>query len=225
MRGARGRTDEALRHARRSVAVCEEAGRAHPDSPFYVTNFLAGSLLNLAMVELSAGHPVEAMRAAERLGAVAERTLHDHPEIYEQRLALMNSLLIRGLILLQSGRAADASRAVERAAELLEDKRTGWLSIERFYTAAVHGFFYALGRPDGPGRPAEPPGLKEHADRAIAESWEAARRGYRNPQAFAMLNEVLGRPPAMQLLLMDQVFPEDPFQPAAEAQHAGDETP
>ncbi len=27
-----------------------------------------------------------------------------------------------------------------------------------------------------------------------------------------MLNELLGRPAAMQLLLMDQVFPADPFQ-------------
>ena len=77
----------------------------------------------------------------------------------------------------------------------------------------MHGFFYALGRPERPGRPAEPPGLKEHADRAIAEAREADRLGFRNPQAMAMLNELIGRPPAMQLLLMDQLFPADPFEP------------
>ena len=210
---AEGRTDEALRHVRRSVAVCEEAGRAHPDSPFFVTNFLADSLLNLTMVELSAGHPVEAMRAAERLGEVAETSLRTYPELYEQRAFLINSLLIRALILLQSGRAPDASRAAEQAAERLDDGRAGSPGWERFCHGAVHGFFYALGRPKGPGHPAEPPGLKEHADRAIAEAREADRLGYRSPQTMAMLNQLIGRPPAMQLLLMDQLFPFDPFQP------------
>ena len=30
---------------------------------------------------------------------------------------------------------------------------------------------------------------------------------------MAMLNELIGRPPAMQILMMDQLFPADPFQP------------
>ena len=111
------------------------------------------------------------------------------------------------------GPGADASRAAEQAAERLADGRAGWPGTERFYHGAVHGFFYVLGRPKGPGRPAEPPGLKEHADRAIAEAREADRLGYRNPQAMAMLNQLIGRPPAMRLLLMDQIFPADPFRP------------
>ena len=210
---AAGRMDEALRHVRRSVALCEEAGRAHPDSPFYFQSFLGGSLSQLAMVELGAGHPVEAMKAAERLGEVAETTHHAHPEHLEPRGHLVTSLLIRGVILLKSGRAADASRVAELAAELLEGGRPAYPGPERFYHGLVHGFFYALGRPDAPGRPAEPPGLKEHADRAIAEAREAARLGFLNPQAMAMLNELIGRPPAMQPLLMDQLFPADPFRP------------
>ena len=82
---AAGRMDEALSYVRRSVAVCEEAGRAHPDSPFFVTNFLAGTLQNLAMVELSAGHPVEAMQAAERMGEVAETALPPTPSFMNRR--------------------------------------------------------------------------------------------------------------------------------------------
>ena len=84
---------------------------------------------------------------------------------------------------------------------------------ERFMHGAVEGLFFALGRPPAPGRPAQPPGLKEHAERAVAEAWEACRFGFRNPQAMAMLNECIGRPPAMQMLLMDQLFPADPFRP------------
>ena len=117
------------------------------------------------------------------------------------------------MILLQSGRAPDASRAAEQAAERLDDGRVGPPGGERFCHGAVHGFFYALGRPKGPGRPAEPPGLKEHADRAIAEAQEADRLGYRNPGVMALLNQLIGGPPAMQLVLMDQLFPFDPFQP------------
>ena len=165
------------------------------------------------MVELSAGHPVAAMQAAERLGEIAETALRARPELYEQKAVLISSLLIRALILLQSGRAPGASRAAEQAAERLDDGRAGFPGWERFCRGAVHGFFYALGRPKGPGRPAEPPGLKDHADRAIAEAQAADRLGYRNPRVMAMLNQLIGRPPAMQLVLMDQLFPFDPFQP------------
>jgi hypothetical protein len=77
----------------------------------------------------------------------------------------------------------------------------------------VHGFFYALGRPETSGRRAEPPGKKEHIDRAIKQAQEAYRLGFRNVQGMAMLNELIGRPPAMQLMLMDQVFPAEPFRP------------
>src|SRR5262249_42534884 len=145
---AAGRMDEALLHARRSVALCEEAGRAHPDSPNFLQSFLSGALSQLAVVELAAGHPLEAMQAAEHLGEVAEREVRANPELHEPRGKLITSLLIRGVILLQSGRSADASRVAEEAAEVLEGGRSGWPGQERFFHGAVHGFFYALGRPD-----------------------------------------------------------------------------
>ena len=37
--------------------------------------------------------------------------------------------------------------------------------------------------------------------------------GYRNPGATAMINLLLGGRPEMKLLIMDQVFPMEPFQP------------
>jgi serine/threonine protein kinase len=208
---AAGQTDEALRYARRGVALCEEAGRAHPDSPTFFESFLGASLSQLAMVELGAGHPAEAMKAAERVGDVAGTTVRAHPELHEMRGHLITSLLIRAVILLQSGRSADASRFAEQAAELLEGRRAGWPGSERFFHGAVEGFFYALGRPNAPGRPAEPPGRKEHIDRAISEARQAYRLGFRNLRAMFLLYELIGRPAAMQLLMMDQVFPANPF--------------
>ncbi len=117
------------------------------------------------------------------------------------------------MILLRSGRAADASRAAEEAARRLAEGGINIPGGKRFFQGAVEGFFYALGRPNAPGRPAEAPGLKEHADRAVAEAREASRLGFRNLRAVAMLNEVLGRPVAMQPMMMDQLFPVDPFEP------------
>ncbi len=203
-----------MRHARQSVTVCEEAARAHPDSPNFFQSFLGGSLTQLATIELAAGHSVEAMKAAERLSEVAGSKLRVHPEQPEPRDHLIISLLIRGVILLKSGRAADASRVAEEAAEVLEGGRSSWPpGLNRFFHGVVQGFFYALGRPDAPSRPGEPPGLKDHVDRAIAEAREANRLGFRNYQVMTMFNEIIGRPAAMQVLLMDQRFPVDPFEP------------
>ena len=39
---AAGRPAEALRYARHSLALCEQAGRAHPDSPNFVGSFVCG---------------------------------------------------------------------------------------------------------------------------------------------------------------------------------------
>ena len=78
---AAGRMDEALRYARQSVDVCEKAARTHPDSPFFVTNFLAGSLFNLAMVELGAGRPEAALRVAESASEAAEKAVVAHPQL------------------------------------------------------------------------------------------------------------------------------------------------
>ena len=77
-----GRMDEALRYARQSVTVCEEAARIHPDSPFFVTNFLADSLVQLAMVELGSGRPGRHCESRSA-GEVAEEAVVAHPQLSE----------------------------------------------------------------------------------------------------------------------------------------------
>ncbi len=70
-----------------------------------------------------------------------------------------------------------------------------------------------MGRPAGASRLADPPGLPAHADRAIALVRDADRMGFRLPTAIAMVDLLLGGRPEMKLLIMDQVFPIEPFQP------------
>ena len=98
------------------------------------------------------------MQAAERLGEVAETQLRAHPELWEARGNLINSLLIRALILLQSGRAADASRVAEQAAERFDDGKASLPGVERFYHGVVHGFFYVWAVPKAPADQPSPPG-------------------------------------------------------------------
>jgi hypothetical protein len=84
---------------------------------------------------------------------------------------------------------------------------------EPFFLGVAHAFFYAMGRPAGPGRSADPPGLPEHAERAVAGLRESDRLGYRLPGATAMVDQLLGGRPEIKLLIMDQLFPVDPFRP------------
>jgi hypothetical protein len=84
---------------------------------------------------------------------------------------------------------------------------------DRICVGTAHAFFFAVGRPAGPGRPVEQPGLQQHAERAIAEVREADRLGFRRPTITALINEILGGRSELQLLRMDQLFPADPFEP------------
>ncbi len=77
----------------------------------------------------------------------------------------------------------------------------------------MQALFYATGRPAGDGRPAEPPGLVRHAEVAIAELWQADRMGEGGRIQTAIVDRLLGGRPELQLLLMDQDFPIDPFRP------------
>ncbi len=70
-----------------------------------------------------------------------------------------------------------------------------------------------MGRPGGPDRGAQPPGLRADVEFAVAEILESDRLGFRNPVATAMIAQILPKRPELRLLIMDQLFPEDPFQP------------
>jgi tetratricopeptide (TPR) repeat protein len=205
-----GRLGEALGHVNRSLAICEESARTFPD---YIEfrRVPPQSLFSLAFIEAIGGRPEDALRTLGRQQARARAYLHDHPRTRLVRYSLISALLVECYLYLQAGRGSEAARACDRAATEIESLAAPLNAGELFLRGGAHACVFVLGRPAGPGRPAEPPGLRSHSDRAVADILESARRGIRNPVATAMAVHLLPDRPELRLLLLDLAFPEDPF--------------
>jgi hypothetical protein len=214
-----GRLDEATRRVRQCVFDLERADRAHPDYggviPASPNQGLGGALIQLAVVDLSAGEAREARRAAERVREVVGPILRSGPDLRHVRHWKVLSLLVESLLDLQEGRVREASEAADEAAGELEGLKPPLLHQEHFDLGLAHALLYAA------GRPAEPPGLERHADRAIAELTIADRMGFRYPTITERVDAILGHRPGIRSLLMEQLFPDDPFGAAG----AGGEAP
>jgi serine/threonine protein kinase len=209
-----GRPDEARRHARQAVAILERWVRGGSDLSRASRRLLGLAWRQLAYFEMALGHDKEALEAARQVSATLEPSLRANPRLRISAGVMISGLLIEAMVALRRGQPNEASQLADRAAALVENLDTlASFSQEPFFLGAAHAFFYAVGRPAGPGRPADPPRLPVHSDRAIALVREAVRMGYRNAGATAMINLLLGGPPEMKPLLMDQVFPFDPFRP------------
>jgi tetratricopeptide (TPR) repeat protein len=203
-----GRAEGALRAARRLSAHVEPVLRDHPDLRF-VQEYQISGLLIEALIHLKAGRASEAARITDRAARVVEGL--KPPFSPTDR---MHRAVVHGLFHVM-----------------------GRTPQERFYRAAVHGLSSMLGRPAGPGLSiagllmealihlAEPPGLRQHADRAVAEMLEADRMGFRSPSLTAIIAQLVPGRPEIRLLLMDQLFPADPFEPLDTAKDGTDATP
>jgi tetratricopeptide (TPR) repeat protein len=218
-----GRPSEALRHINRAIAVWDESTRAFPDCS-QIQKQRNSLLLQRALVEATAGRPGDALATSSLAVEHAEAYLHDHPRARVIQRDLARTLLLESFLLLQAGRLPQAARASDRAATAIEGLPPPLSATERFFRGAAHACFFAMGRPEGPGRPAEPPGLRTHSDQAVADVLEADRRGCRLPVASAMVASLLPDRPELRLLLLDQAFPDDPFMPDPTAD-AGDPVP
>ena len=97
---------------------------------------------------------------------------------------MCGGLLIEAMADIRSGSPHEASRAADRACTMIESLSPPLRNREPFFLGVAHALFYAVGPPADPGRPAEPPGLTEHSDRAIAGFYESDRLGYRLPGAW-----------------------------------------
>jgi hypothetical protein len=211
---ASGRLDEALKHNKQAVAIAERWVRSGPDVARSFRRFVGSAWRQLAFIELTLGHDKEALEAARQVSATLEPSIRANPRLRASVDTMSTGLLIEAMVALRRGQPSEASRLADRAAALLENlgPLTSFID-EPFFLGAAHAFFYAVGRPAGPGRPADPPRLPVHSYRAIALVREAGRMGYRNLGPTGMINLLLGGPPEMKPLIMDQVFPFDPFRP------------
>jgi serine/threonine-protein kinase len=146
-----GRLDEATRRMRQCVFDLERADRADlggaiPASP---NQGLGGALIQLAVVELSAGEAREARRAAERVREVVGPSLRSHPDLRHVRHWKILGRLVESLLDFEEGRALEASQAADEAAAELEGLKLKppLLHQEHFDLGLAHALFYAAGRP------------------------------------------------------------------------------
>jgi tetratricopeptide (TPR) repeat protein len=205
-----GRFEEAARHLDRAVAIDDEAIRDSPGS-FKYQQSLVGTLFDVTLCEFSIGHADRALRSVRRLIELAERVVRRRPELRRIRCYHAAGSLIEAFLLVKSDRPAEATPAVNRAEASLQHFEPPLLDYEQFYLGTVHAFRYLLGRPSSHGRPAEPPGLREHSDRAVAEIMQVVHGRFVFPTAVEMAAQLLPDRPELQLLVMDQRFPDDPF--------------
>ena len=212
---ARGRIGDALAHMRRSVSVMEEAARAHPDYVPYQEE-VGSALVGLAVTELIVGDAKGALRTAGRIGELVEPVLRKHSDLRYTWNWKIVSLLIEAYLDLRAGKVGEASQVADRAAATFQMLKPPLTGQEHFFSRGCRGrLFYATGgRPATDDRPAETPGLRHHAElRRVDEVWQAYRMGYQAPTVVAIVDGLLGGRPEVKLLIMDQVFPADPFRP------------
>jgi hypothetical protein len=207
-----GRFEEAARHLDRAVTIVEQAVRDSPGS-FKYQQFLVSNLFDVALCEVSMGHAERALRSVRRSVELAVPLLRHRPELRRIRCYHADGSLVEAFLLVKSDRPAEATSAVNRAEASLQHFEPPLLDYEQFCLGVVHAFRYLLGRPSGPGRPAEPPGLREHSDRAVAEIMQVVHGRFDFPTAVWIVAQLLPDRPEIQLLMMDQDFPDDPFAP------------
>jgi serine/threonine-protein kinase len=210
---AAGRPNESLRRTRKAVDIAERWVRKRPDHQSSSRRFLGNAWMYVGARELILGHDQEALAAARQVSATLGPSLRTTPGTRISRIDVCWGLLIETMVALRRGQPGEASKLADEVAVYLEALGPWSFSAEPMCLGAAHAALYAVGRPAGPGRPADPPGLPAHADRAIALVRESNGLGYRNPAVMAMINQVLGGRPELQPVLMDQLFPVHPFAP------------
>jgi serine/threonine-protein kinase len=204
-----GKHTLALSELELARSLLEDLARAGPAVPEY-REFLAVALNTAGSALRDVGHTGEARDRHARAVAVAEGLASANPRAPAYRARLAAGLRELAGLELAAGDAAGAVALARRAVGLLEglparDARQ-WFSL-----ACAQATLAAAAGRDGPGpSTALASGL---ADRALGDLRQAAAMGYRNASVYRYepaLAPLRGRDD-FRLLLLDLVFPADPF--------------
>jgi serine/threonine protein kinase/tetratricopeptide (TPR) repeat protein len=205
----RGRPLEAEAEYRAALPIFRELADRDPTVPG-ARDMLASGQTNLADVVRSLGRFAEAIEGYDRAIAIREALTRKFPETATYRSHLAFSLRRRGLARRAQGDLAGASADARRARELYEalpsPSAGEWCEI-----ACCHAALAGLAGLNGSGISAGEG--SDLADRAIESLRKAIDKGYRDRTAFRgeAAVEPLRNRPDFRLLVMDLVFPAEPF--------------
>ncbi|MDX2036844.1 MAG: tetratricopeptide repeat protein [Isosphaeraceae bacterium] len=196
-----GRWDEAESESRRALADYEKLASEFPDAIAHRRR-IATTSTDRAAVLRRLGRSDEARAASERAVGVAEALVAESPKSGLDRITLVRSLRERA----RSLRSRDAAAVdLERALAILDgiEQRSG----EVWFEIACCRAMLASER-------SEPGNVDETlVDSAMDALRAAVRQGYRSPLPFERepALEILRGRREFALLMMDRVFPVDPF--------------
>jgi serine/threonine-protein kinase len=217
-----GRREEGLAYLKEACEVLERRDFTGSFSYQQGRRLQLRARLVLAVLLARAGRAGDALETVRKAEAMSDAYTGTR-EIYDYASATARIHLLHTYLAFGAGKPDEAATASERAAALLEP-----LSVpsaqETWDLGALHVIRYMQGRPTAPGRPGEPPGRPEHAERALALVRRAAERGYIDSgTTAAFFGPVLGHLPEFRSMMEDFKFPADPFGPedAEEAVHDG----
>ena len=202
-----GRPAEAEAVQRKVIALYEELTEINPNAPNYRVG-LAGALYFLGDVIRTLGRPGEAREDYDRAIAIQEKLVKDNPSPWHRSL-LAHSLRRRGLALRDLGDLSGAAAGTRRALGLY-DALASRSGEEWFETACCHAALEGLASPGSGVSAAEG---ENHAALAMGLLRKAVGTGYRNASAFRIDSALvpLRDRPDFRLLVMDLVFPTEPF--------------
>jgi eukaryotic-like serine/threonine-protein kinase len=201
--------DEAIGYYKREEVIrrkVAEASSAAPES----RDYLANCQTNTADVLRRSGRLVEALAACERALAVREPLVAAHSDVPYYVAGLGETYMRLGQVRRDMQDLAGAADAWRRASATYE--RSKPLNGENtFFRGCSHACMAGLaGRPGSGVSVAEG---ADHAEKAMALLREAVTKRYRNPDTYqseSALDPLRGRSD-FQALLMDLVFPTNPF--------------
>jgi serine/threonine-protein kinase len=204
-----GKPAEALAPYKRALEIRQKLADANPNVTEFQSNLssthqVTGWALN------QTGKPAEAMSEFEKAIAIMQKLADANPNVMEWQTELANDLGFIGGIHLKAGRFAEAASSLRRAITiltLLPSRRP----TDLYNLACGHALLAGLAVDPGSGITTVEG--RAHADRAMEWLRQAVGAGYRKLTIMRTDTDLdaLRSRPDFQLLLLELVFPTNPF--------------
>jgi serine/threonine-protein kinase len=204
-----GQAVEALETFRRALNVRQKLADENPTAPVF-KNALANNLTNLSDLLRGMGRFAEARQGYERAITMIEAQVRADPSVVRYRSNLASSVRRLGLCKAATGDFPGAVADTRRAIGLLERLRSG-VPDRLFEQACCHAALAVFAGHEGSGIPTRDGEVE--AGKAMDLLRSAVAVGYRNARAMAteVALDPLRKRSDFRLLMLDQVFPEEPF--------------